>query len=99
MFDVNDAELEAELKLLKSCPKFEIRITNKTIHHWLNKLSFGSLTDSFANIYKILIPCLSQFPPKVAVVREVISKLILVKTKRTSCVTQNRLESMILVFV
>jgi len=32
MFNLNDNEIEIELRLLKTYPKFKIGITSKTIH-------------------------------------------------------------------
>lgn len=42
-FNLNDSELEAELRLLKSLPEFEIGKTSKTIYQWLNNLSTNNL--------------------------------------------------------
>jgi len=97
-FNLNDSELEAELRLLKSLPEFEIGKTSKTIYEWLNNLSTNNLCNSFQNIYKILTLFVTM-PVTSCSCERSFSKLSLVKTKLRSCMTQDRLESMMLVFV
>ncbi|KAF0707863.1 zinc finger MYM-type protein 6-like, partial [Aphis craccivora] len=97
-FNLNDSELETELRLLKSLPEFEIGKTSKTIYQWLNNLSNNNLCNSFQNIYIILTHFVTM-PVTSCSCERSFSKLSLVKTKLRSCMTQDRLESMMLVFV
>ncbi|XP_025406720.1 uncharacterized protein LOC112680745, partial [Sipha flava] len=97
-FNLNDSELEAELRLLKSLPEFEIGKTSKTIYQWLNNLSTNNLCNSFQNFYKILTLFVTM-PVTSCSYERSFSKLSLVKTKLRSCMTQDRLESTMLIFV
>lgn len=87
---INDNKLEVEIRLLKSYPEFEIGITSKTIHQWLNKLSTIIAYVTFFKIFThfVTMPVMSCF------CGISLPKLSMVKIKLRSCVTQYRLESM-----
>lgn len=91
-------ELKAELRLLRSFPGFEISSSNKNIHQWLDKLSTNNLFKSFPNIYIILMLFVT-LPITNCYCERSFSKLSLVKTKLRSCMSQDRIESMMFVFV
>lgn len=97
MFNLKYNELEAEFRLLKSFPGFKIGTTNKTVYEWINELSTNSLFNSFPSIYKILTLFVTMSVTSCYCERS-FSKLNLVKTKLRSCMTQDRLETMMLIF-
>lgn len=97
-FNINECELEAELRLLKSFSEFEIGSTNKNIHQWLDKLSTNSLFSSFSNIYHVLTLFVT-LPVTSCSCERSFSKLSLIKTKLRNCISQERLEAMMLIFV
>lgn len=98
MFNLKYNELEVEFGLLKSFTEIKICTTNKTVYEWINKLSTNSLFNSFPSIYKILTLSVTMSVTSCSC-EQSFSKLNLVKTKLRSCMIQDRLETMMLIFV
>ncbi|XP_050062947.1 uncharacterized protein LOC114126451 [Aphis gossypii] len=94
-FVLNSDELEGELRLLRSLPDFVVEPSNKTIHQWLEKLSTSK---HFVNVNKAL-KLFSTIPVTSCSCERAFSKLSLVKTKLRSCMLQERLDAMILIFL
>lgn len=77
---------------------FDVGTSNKIIRQWLYKLSIKSLFNSFPNIYKILTLFVTILFTNYSYERS-FSKLGLVKSNLRSYMTQDRLETLMLIFV
>jgi len=86
---------EGELRLIRAIPDFEEGTSNNTIHKWLEKLS---TLGNFINVYKTL-KLFTTIPVTTCSCERAFSKLSLVKTKLRSQMKQNRLDSMMMIFV
>ncbi|KAL4113669.1 hypothetical protein QTP88_017248 [Uroleucon formosanum] len=94
-FDLHRDEFEGELRLIRAIPDFEGGTSNNTIHKWLEKLS---TLGNFINVQKTL-KLFTTIPVTTCSCERAFSKLSLVKTKLRSQMKQNRLDSLMMIFV
>lgn len=94
-FDLHRDEFEGELRLIRGIPDFEEGTSNDTIHQWLKNLSD---LGNFINIHKTL-KLFTTIPVTTCSCERTFSKLSIVKTKLRSQMKQDRLDSIMMIFV
>lgn len=92
--NLNGNKLNAKLRLIKNLGHFE-KGTTKTIHIWLQKLS---RSDSFPNVFRALSSFVT-IPVTSCTCEQSFSKLNIVKKKLRITMKQDRLDSMLMIFV
>lgn len=94
-FNLNRDELNAELRLIKALGHFEKGTTIKTVHIWLQQLSSR---DTFPNVHRALSIFVTILVTSCYCERS-FSKLNIIKTKMRSTMKQERLNSMLMIFM
>lgn len=99
--NVSNDTLTAEIKLIKYLPADGNKpdgTTNESLHLWLNWLKMNNYKNTFSCFYRVL-QLFSVIPVTSCSCERAFSKLTIVKNKLRSTMKQDRLDSLLLLFV
>lgn len=97
-FEVDCNDLNGEIQLLRNIPGVPLDSTTKTIFHWIEFLNQNNQKNIFLEFHKIIV-LFSTIPVTSCSCERAFSKLTMVKSKLCSTMTQQRLDSLMFLFI
>jgi len=97
-FEVDCNDLNGEIQLLRNIPGVPLGSTTKTIFHWIEFLNQNNQKNIFLEFHKVIV-LFSTIPVTSCSCERAFSKLTMVKSKLRSTMTQQRLDSLMFLFI
>ncbi|KAE9523137.1 hypothetical protein AGLY_016451 [Aphis glycines] len=97
-FEVDCNDLNGEIQLLRNIPGVPLGSTTKTIFHWIEFLNQNNQKNIFLEFHKVIV-LFSTIPVTSCSCERAFSKLTMVKLKLRSTMTQQRLDSLMFLFI
>ncbi|CAI6357084.1 unnamed protein product [Macrosiphum euphorbiae] len=97
-FEVDCNDLNGEIQLLRNIPGVPLASTTKTIFHWIEFLNQNNQKNIFLEFHKVIV-LFSTILVTSCSCERAFSKLTMVKSKLRSTMTQQRLDSLMFLFI